>query len=344
MANRHFTLNDYFIQKEKENTPSLTFSGSTYLEWMDWKERLKSKLLELLGEFPECVPMKVERVWKVEEDGIIKEKLLIDTEQFATIPLIMTRSSDLDMEEKHKALLCIHGHGPYGKDSVAGIRCSDDRIKKIEEANYDFGLQFAKQGYITFSPDIRNFGERADEGNPYPGRDSCNVHFIRGLLIGVPLITLNLWDLKVVLSFIEEQSYVDSERIGCMGLSLGGTLTMHLTAIDERIKAADIICGMSTYEEYAIKMGNFCGSQFVPNIYKYGDLKDIAGLIAPRPLLIESGIHDNGFPIEASLKAVSAIEKIYNASGNKEYLYTDIFDGAHEFSGRIAFGFFEKFL
>jgi hypothetical protein len=44
------------------------------------------------------------------------------------------------------------------------------------------------------------------------------------------------------------------------------------------------------------------------------------------------------------LKAISGIEEIYNASGNKEKLYTDIFDGTHEFSGRKAFDFFAKFL
>jgi hypothetical protein len=344
MANRNFTLIDYFIEREKQVTPSLTFSGHSYSEWKDWKGKFKSKLLELLGDFPSPVPINAERIWRVEEDGLIKEKVLIDAEKFATIPLIVMCSKGLDMSKKQKALLCIHGHGPYGKDSVAGIRCTEDRIQKINEANYDFGLQFAKKGYVTFSPDLRGFGERKDDGDPYPGRDNCNVHFIRGLLMGIPLITLNLWDLQVVLSFMEDQPFIDRERIGCIGLSLGGTLTMHLTAIDQRIKAADIICAVTTYEEYAIKMGNFCGAQFIPNIYKYGDLKDIAGLISPRPSLIENGIHDEGFPIESSLEAIADIEKIYKAASSKEHFYKDIFDGAHQFSGRKAFEFFDKYL
>jgi hypothetical protein len=41
----------------------------------------------------------------------------------------------------------------------------------------------------------------------------------------------------------------------------------------------------------------------VPGIYKYFDVPDIAGLIAPRPLLIEMGVQDTGFFIEEQLMA-----------------------------------------
>ena len=85
-------------------------------------------------------------------------------------------------------------------------------------------------------------------------------------------------------------------------------------------------------------------SQFIPGIYKYGDLKDIAGLIAPRPLLVESGIQDPAFPIDASKQAITDLEKVYQAAGKQEHLYKDLFEGNYEFSGRKAFAFFDKFL
>jgi hypothetical protein len=51
--------------------------------------------------------------------------------------------------------------------------------------------------------------------------------------------------------------------------------------------AADIICYLATTRHYAIETANCCGSQFVPYLYKYADVADVAGLIAPRPLLLE---------------------------------------------------------
>lgn len=344
MANRDFSLIDYFNKCGQNVRPLLSFHGKTYGEWKGWKKRFKEKLIELLGDFPKQVPINVETIWRIEEEGIVKQKIIIDTEEFASMPVIVMWSTNIDMNKKHKALLCIHGHSTYGKDSVAGFKLTEDRMKEINEANYDFASQFTKQEYITLSPDLRGFAERSDQSDPYPGRDKCNVHFIRGLLMGIPLITLHLWDLKVVLNYMDTLSFIDSKRIGCIGLSLGGTLAMHLSAIDDRIKATNIICAVTTYQKYAINMGNFCGSQFIPHIYKYGDIKDIAGLISPRPLLVESGVHDEGFPIEASLYTISEIGKIYEAAGVKENFMVDVFEGTHQFSGRKAFAFFKEHL
>jgi len=50
-----------------------------------------------------------------------------------------------------------------------------------------------------------------------------------------------------------------------MGPSFGGTQTPSLAALDERVKAADIIRYMTPYRDYAIDDANFCGSQYLPH-------------------------------------------------------------------------------
>ncbi|MHC2182784.1 hypothetical protein [Paenibacillus sp. PvR148] len=67
-------------------------------------------------------------------------------------------------------------------------------------------------------------------------------------------------------------------------------------------------------------------------------------MIAPRPLLIENGVYDDGFPIEASIEAHERLRQIYRGACAEERLVFDIFEGAHEFSGRKAFDFFDKWL
>jgi predicted dienelactone hydrolase len=170
------------------------------------------------------------------------------------------------------------------------------------------------------------------------------VHFIRGLLLGIPLIALNIWDVMKTIDYASGRRDVDPGRIGAVGLSFGGTMVMHSAGLDTRIKAAGISCAMTTYAEYAIRMGNFCGSQFIPGIYRYADLPDLAGLIAPRPLLIENGVYDDGFPIEASIEAHNRVGEIYRAAGVPDRLEIDVFEGAHQFSGRKAFDFFDKWI
>lgn len=336
MDKSSYSLLHYFNELGQKPIPRLRYKGG---DVADWQSRLREKVLELLGTFPESVDLNVKTIWRTEEDGLIKEKVIFHSEENSIIPAIVMKRADLDPKVKHKGMICLHGHGP-GKGSVTGsyaLQNHEEGFKKYD----DYALQFARRGYVTLSPDFRNFGERRD-ADLYPGRDSCNVHFIRGLLMGINLITLNIWDVQKSIDYFSSRSDVDPERIGCVGLSLGGTMTLHVSAIDSRIKAAGIICAITTYKEYAINQGNFCGSQFIPGIYEYADIPDLAGLIAPRALLVESGVYDEGFPIEASQEAHEHIRNIYRSAGAEDRLTIDVFEGGHEFSGRKAFTFFEN--
>ncbi|MFQ6032989.1 MAG: alpha/beta hydrolase, partial [Candidatus Zixiibacteriota bacterium] len=238
MSKRNYSMIDYFIQREKEITPVLHFKGKTKVEFEEWKSSFRSKLLELLGEFPEQVPLNAETIATVEKENYIIEKVVFDTEKYASVPAYLLIPKDLKKGKKWPAILCPHGHGPYGKEPVAGITLDDeDRVKNMRLHNYNYAQQMAEHGFVTLAPDERTFGERSDGGNPYPGRDKCNVHFIRGLILGINLIALNIWDMMKCIDYLQTREEVDKDRIGCMGLSFGGTMTTYTAALNERVKA-----------------------------------------------------------------------------------------------------------
>jgi hypothetical protein len=86
-----------------------------------------------------------------------------------------------------------------------------------------------------------------------------------------------------------------------------------------------------TIYQYA-EGGRFPGSKLlqtgtVPGIDKWMDAPDIAGLIAPRPLLIEAGVHDSGFFTEEQLMAFDHLQRIYDAAGAGEDLWQDMHPG-----------------
>ncbi|MBO3803580.1 MAG: acetylxylan esterase [Candidatus Brockarchaeota archaeon] len=337
-------LTENFIRKLYERTrPSLSFSAETPEALFEWKEKLKGKVKELLGEFPDPAPLHPQLVSVEETEKYLREKWMIQSEEDCWVPLYLLLPKG--RKGKLPAILCAHGHGEYGKDSVAGVHFNDpNRKASISSANYNYGEQMALSGFVTAVPDWRSFGERIGYRNPYPGRDACNVHFIQHLILGRTLLGANVFDGTRVIDFLATRREVDPERIGCMGLSFGGTMTTYLSLLDDRIKAADIICYATTTEHYAISRPNFCGSQLVPFLYKYADVPDVIAAIAPKPLLIESGASDTCFWIHSALKAHETVRRAYEVAGKPENLWVEVFPGEHGFSGRKAFDFFRKFL
>lgn len=247
-------------------------------------------------------------------------------------------------DRSNAAILCSHGHGNFGKDPVAGMRSSPEMEYDIKTQNYNFAEIMAKQGYLTIAPDLRVFGERSDGLNPFPGRDRCNVNFIKGVMLGIWTLTLNIWDMKCCIDYLQTRPEVDPNRIGMMGLSYGGTMTTFTSAVEPRIKAANIMGYVNPWYEFGIKRANFCGSQIVPFIYKYFDTDDIAGLIAPRPLLIDMGIYDECFYLQDMIRGYEGVKKIYEAAGASDKLWADIHSGPHSFGGNKAIEFFKKYL
>jgi dienelactone hydrolase len=346
MAGRNLSTRQFFLDLIRDYEPELTFRGSTRQEFEAWQSEFRQRFLECLGPLPRPVPLAPEVIWRVEEEGLIKEKLLFDTAPFTTVPAILLRPADTEQGRRRAAIVCVHGHGPHGKDPVAGARYAGAE-SQANLYNYNYGEQMAKQGYVTLCPDTRPFGERSDTmpgERPIQGRDPCNVHAIKAWLLGFNLMAYNLWDLMKCVDLLQSLPYVDPDRIGAMGLSGGGANVMHFAALDPRIRATNIICALNSYRAWAIGIDNFCGTQFLPGIFRYGDHAEICGLICPRPLLVENGGFDYGFPPEASVQAQAQVQRIYRAAGVPERFEVDLGYGGHQYYGNKASAFFARYL
>ena len=341
---RNFSMKAYWEKITEDWEPLLKFKGKTKSDWASWHKAAYPKFMELLGPFPKKVPMQAEVESSVEDGDLIRQRVVLNSEEFMSVPCQVLRPNKMKADKSNPAIICSHGHGPFGKDAVAGIRSSKEHIAFIHEHNHNYGEQMARAGFLTISPDLRVFGERRDGLDPFPGRDPCNVNFVKGALLGIYTLTLNIWDMKCCLDYLETRTEMDKKRIGMMGLSQGGTMTTFTAAAEPRIKAADIIGYINPWREFGLKRANFCGSQIVPLIYRYFDTDDIAGLIAPRPLLLEMGIYDNCFFIQHMLKGYQGVKRIYKAAGCSDKLWADIHPAPHAFAANKAFEFFKKYL
>jgi hypothetical protein len=339
-----FSMHQYWIRRFAGHVPKLSFQGSTRMDWEAWKAEAMPRLVDLMGDFPEKAPLHARIEGVVEDGDLILERVVFDTERFVSVPAWVLRRKDLPAGKRHAAILCSHGHGRFGKDPVAGRRDSPGHVADIDAMNYDYAAQMALQGFVTMAPDLRGFGERYDPADVALGHDACDLNYVKGSMLGVYPLTLIVHDMKACVDYLETRPEVDPARIGMMGLSQGGTTTTFTAALEPRIRAADIIGYVNPWAGFGLDRGNYCGSQVVPGIYRWFDTHDIAGLIAPRPLLLEMGRQDTCFFIEDLLKGFEGVERIYRAAGVPGRLEADIGEGGHAFVGKKAPGFFRTHL
>jgi hypothetical protein len=71
---------------------------------------------------------------------------------------------------------------------------------------------------------------------------------------------------------------------------------------------------------------------------------DLAGLIAPRPLLVESGERDNIFPVAASVESFGRVREIYRVFGAADVVEQEVFPDEHAFWGRRGIPFLARHL
>ena len=349
MDERNFSMVEYLNRRARSLVPKYRFVGQSKEDFEKWQKALLGELKAALGPEPGVVDLNPHIEWEIEEDGLIKRCVVLDSEADYSMVALVYMPADAGKAQSTPAILCSHGHSfsELGKDLVMGVRESGDkgRADDIEKYNYDYGLQMAKRGYVTMAIDYRSWGER-DEGRAtvYEGRDPCNVHFIRGVIMGLNLLSLNIWDGRRALDYLCGLDQGDAERVGAMGLSFGGTMTTWISLLDERIKAVDIIGYSDRFANFGVGKANFCGSQILPGLFSLCDVPDLHGLIAPRPLLIEIGTEDKCFTVDWALNCYGEVEKIYAAVGVGERLELELFHGGHQFGGNKAFGFFDKYL
>lgn len=309
-----------------DNRPALPFDATTVDDWQSWRAALLARLTGLLGHVPdEPVPLDVQVTGRSDEGSYVREHLTFATEPGLRVPAYLLRPKRQPPGRVGAAVLALHGHG-RGKDDVAGIASTPrERQRRVTALSYDYGAHLAERGYVVLAPDARGFGEWAAADGM-----TCEWAMTSALLLGRTLVGMRVWDATRAIDVLTGLPDVDPDRIACVGLSWGGTHAMWTAALDERIAAAVISGAFGRLADSLIESAE-CPCQYVPGLLRVADLPDIVSLIAPRPLLIQSGLTDQHATNEVVDEAFTVVERAYAVAGAPAALAIDRFDGGHVF-------------
>lgn len=346
MESRNLSPLKMFMAMASEHRPEFHFAEGNR-DFAAWKAAALPPVLATLGRWPVAVAPHPQLVAEWVDRGIRKRRYLLDVSPHSSAALQVNLPAT--GEGPWPTLLCWHGHGPYGKEPVMG-NASDDGIRQnIAQHNYDYGHQMAEADFVTYAIDWMGCGERNDNGkrhffNHNGGRDWCNLYYLHATMLGMTSLSINLAHGRAATDFVLTLPEVDGARLGVMGLSGGGTMTLWSALTDDRFRAAEIICYSNLWECFGIRDLNYCGMQIAPDLYRLVDLPDLQGLLAPLPLLVDIGIHDRGFLVDDATECYRQVEAIYKASGHPENLELDLFVGDHAWGGNLSKSFFQKHL
>ena len=257
-----------------------------------------------------------------DREGLRVERLYLTTEADYEAPLIVAAPAKGD--GPLPAVICLHGTGQSKEGLLA-----------------EYGETLAQRGYLVAVPDIRMFGERADD---YVFRAEVEI------LEGRSLWGLMVWDTLRIADYLRTRPDVDADRLGLVGHSLGGHTAQAAGSLDDGIAATVGSCGIFSYERFYSPRGHSTFNNpyvCVPGILAGGDIYDLYAAQAPRPLMIAWAARDPLVPKEAIDDFLEFGEPLWAGLGNAEGLTVVREDVEHEFTSSMrsqAFEWFDRWL
>lgn len=254
-------------------------------------------------------------------------EVLIDVWSGITAYGILLVPKDLKPDEQRPVVVAQHGRAGRPQDV-----CNP---KEDTRAYHSFGAKLADEGFIVFAPQNLFIGEEKY-------RQLQRKANALGLTFFAPMVRQH----EQILKWLAELPFVDAQRIGFYGLSYGGKSAMLIPAV---------------LEDYALSI---CSGDFNEEVWKHVSVQDrysfmftnehdhsefdfgerfnyaeIAGLIAPRPFMVERGHKDGVAPDEWVAYEYAKVRRRYVELGIPERTEIEFFYGMHEIhlQGTLAF-------
>ena len=327
-GDRMFTK--YFESETKRISKKTLSEIETIEDWNTKKTQYRDQLHEMLG----LDPLPARTPLKTKITGIVKhDKFEVQKLHYQSSPkLYVTANLYVPKNISHPvpAILYVCGHG----------RVKIDGINYGNKTHYQHhGAWFARNGYACLVIDTIQLGEL--EGLHH-GTYSHDMWWWNSR--GYTPAGVEAWNGIRAIDLLESLNYVDKSRIGITGRSGGGAYTWWIAALDDRIKVAAPVAGITDLKNHVIDgvIEGHCDCMFHINTYSW-DFAQVASLVAPRPLLILNTDRDSIFPLNGVTRLHNQIKKIYKLHKKTENLGLVITPGGHSDSQELRIPVFNWF-
>lgn len=346
----------YYKELIKDLKYPMAWGNSSIKSFDEWKRVARQKVFDCMLTPPPAPENGWEMTVIAEErrEGYKAMKVEFRGSRYYTIPALILVP---DGNGPFPAVNALHDHGAHlyiGKEKmIRPLACDEKEV--IEDADnwlslYEgqyVGDYLAKNGYVVFSADAPLWGERGRK----EGVDRNKYDIIAGnmMMYGVDLCGFMHYDDITGTEFLASLPYVDAERIGCIGCSMGAYRAWMLSALSDRIKCGVSACWMvSSDVQLSIDYGRSENGGFancLPGLRQYLDYPHIASLACPKPMMFVNGSLDKLFPVPGAERAFATMQDVWKSQGVSDRLTTEIWDIPHSCPLKLqqkALEFFKK--
>ena len=319
--------------------PEKRYTGGDFAAW---QKETRARLSSLLGmdtilkNKPEGDTFALE--YEKKEATYIEYRFTLSSEVGYTFPCVLRIPSNVS--RPMPLMICLQGHSTGMHISLGKPIYPGDEAM-IAGGDRDFAVRAVKEGFAALCIEQRNFGECGAKEN---GETNCHVSSMTALLLGRTTIGERVADVSCAIdAALTHFDCFDKEKLILMGNSGGGTATVYAACLDERIAFAMPSCAVCTYR-HSIAAMEHCVCNFIPGIANELDMGDLAGLIAPRRLLIVNGKDDPIFPDVGVRESYEIAKGLYAVAGVPERVALVTGDGGHRFYANDAYPILREML
>lgn len=324
----------YFATETKKLSDSNFAEIETLQDWEVRRDEYRRELHEMLGlePLPERTDLHPVITRTLESEEFVVENLHFQSQPGLYVTGNLYRPKEVT--EPLPAVLYLCGHGG---EKAGGVSVGN-------KTHYQHhGEWFARNGYVCLIIDTIQLGEieGIHHGTYRHGMWWWNNR-------GYTPAGVEAWNSIRAVDYLQSRPEVDPERIGATGRSGGGAYTWWVAALDERIRVAVPVAGITNLQNHVVDgcVEGHCDCMFMVNTYRW-DYAKLAALVAPRPLLISNTDKDPIFPLDGVVDIYTKVREIYKLYDAESKIGLNITEGPHMDTQELrvhAFRWFNRFL
>ena len=351
----------FIIHRVKNPSEARSFlkSGKPFEQW---RTETRAWVQENLRFSPKPVPPNVQILEEKEFDGYTRRHIVFHSSEMnrVTAYLLIPHHA-----KNAPAVMAMHDHSGkfyWGKEKIVENFPPLPVAGHLQNWRYGgraYASDLARRGYVVMCPDTFGFGDRkflreswlrAGEEERYGLEEGSEAYInaydsayaagnqirIMDMLnhAGWTYPGLSVWDDRRALDVLLAQPEVDTARVGCVGLSMGGFRAIMLGSMDERITCSVPVGFMARHRDllpYRTSGFGFCLS----GVFDELPWPDFASLMAPRHMFIQNCANDALYDLSSMQLASEHIERVYDKAGvNGNYCHK-FYTVGHQFDANM---------